>query len=63
MSSHRTIRILCDQCRIEIICDGFEKIPEARREAKRLGYLKVYKVQNGALWDFCPKCALEYKNN
>jgi hypothetical protein len=63
MSAHRSITINCDKCSRDIITDGFDDIPEARREAKKIYDMKVYRVKNGSLWDFCSKCAAVHKQD
>lgn len=63
MAAYRMICINCDRCGARIDCDEFENKLEARRLAKQYKGMKVYRVQNGALWDFCKSCAEKYKAN
>ena len=57
--THIEYRITCDSCN-RVDCDGFDEEKALIDHAKSIGWT-FSEVQNGSIWDICPKCAEESK--
>lgn len=64
MSAERNYDLTCDSCRNQFYDETEGYFPTAesariiRQHAKECGWTRK-RVENGSLWDFCPKCQKE----
>ena len=54
--THCEYRLTCDKCRNVENNDGYDNEAELLKNSEKAGWT-FRKVQNGSIWDFCPKCS------